>query len=163
MITGVMRRHHSFVTLLALALLPIGAQACGGGRSHRAATSPSPGAPPAKSSTPGESPASQGRGRVRATLRGANHDPVARANWIYTVRVTDSAGKPLSGTVLSQFVFSGQVVGRENPPSHQLRNGLLHDVMQFPAQAVGIPLSFETVVRTRLGSVTLDWPVMARR
>jgi hypothetical protein len=84
---------------------------------------------------------------------------VAKKNWTYTVTATDASGHPLAGTVLTEFVFGGQVVGRESPPTHPLKNGRLKDVVQFPPQSVGIPITFQTVVKTRLGSVTLDWPV----
>lgn len=89
--------------------------------------------------------------------------PVAGKAWRYSVTATDSGGHPLNGTVDTRFVFGGQVVGRESPPTHLLRNGRLHDDVTFPAQATGIPLSFEVVVRTKPGSVTLDWPVRVRR
>ncbi len=102
-------------------------------------------------------------GPVRATLRGENHAPVVNRNWSYTVSATDASGHPLEGTVLSEFVFAGQVVGRETPPTHPLKRGRFTDVLQFPARALGIPLTFQTVVRTRLGSVTLGWPVRVTR
>ena len=102
-------------------------------------------------------------GPVRATLHGADHTPVINKNWIYPVTVTDAAGHPLAGTVVSQFAFAGQVVGRETPPIHTLKDGHLRDVIVFPPRSLGVPLTFQTVIRTRLGSVTLAWPVKARR
>jgi hypothetical protein len=38
----------------------------------------------------------------------------------------------------------------------------LHDTLKFPAAAAGMPLTFQAVVHTRLGSITLDWPVTVR-
>ena len=84
-------------------------------------------------------------------------------NWVYVVRASDASGHPLSGTVDSEFVYSGQVVGRETPPTHPLKGGRLHDVIQFPPAAVGVPLTFQAVVRTPPGTVTLDWPVKVKR
>jgi hypothetical protein len=100
---------------------------------------------------------------MRATLRGESHSPRVGKPWHYSVTATDSGGHPLSGAVDTRFVFGGQVVGRESPPTHPLRNGRLHDDVTFPAQATGIPLSFEVVVRAKPGSVTLDWPVRVTR
>ena len=71
-------------------------------------------------------------------------------------------GQPLSGTVDIEFVFGGQVVGRDTPPTHTVVNGGWHDTLKFPATAVGMPLTFRAVVHTRLASVTLDWPVTVR-
>jgi hypothetical protein len=84
-------------------------------------------------------------------------------NWVYTITVTDANGRPLDGYVVSQFAFAGQVVGRETPPTHRLKHGRLRDVIQFPARTLGIPVTFEPVIHTHLGSVTLSWPVKARR
>ncbi len=98
-------------------------------------------------------------GPVRGTLVGHNHAPVVNQPWLYAIKVTDAAGHPLAGTVDVEFVFNGQVVGRDTPPTHKLRSGTWHDNLKFPAQATGIPLTFQTVVHTSLGSITLDWPV----
>jgi hypothetical protein len=98
-------------------------------------------------------------GPVHATLQGPNHAPTAGKLWHYTVRVTDASGKPLDGSVETEFTFAGQVVGKETPPIHRLRHGVLHDAVTFPADAVGHPLALATVVRTSAGSVALGWPV----
>jgi hypothetical protein len=98
-------------------------------------------------------------GPVRATLVAENHAPKVKVPWTYSVTVTDAAGHPLTGTVDVQFVYGGQVVGRDTPPTHPFKNGHWHDNLEFPAQATGIPLTFQTVVHTKLGSVALDWPV----
>jgi hypothetical protein len=102
-------------------------------------------------------------GGMRSSLHGANHAPKVNRLWHYSVQATTAARQPLSGTVESEFVFGGQVVGRESPPTHHLTDGRLDDSVTFPAQAVGIPLTFRVVVRTNLGLVTLDWPVKVTR
>jgi len=98
-------------------------------------------------------------GPVHSTLRGANHAPTVNRGWAYTVTATDAAGHRLSGTVDIEFVFEGQVVGRDTPPTHPITNGRWHDTLMFPADAVGEPLTFQAVVHTHLGSITLDWPI----
>jgi hypothetical protein len=102
-------------------------------------------------------------GPVRGTLHAANHSPIVNNNWPYSVVVTDAAGHPLSGTVDPEFTFGGQVVGHATPPTDPLRNGRWSDNLQFPAEGVGEPLTFQVVVHTRLGSITLDWPVTVKQ
>ena len=96
---------------------------------------------------------------MRASLHGPNHAPMVGKKWHYSVLATDPSGKALPGTVDTQFVFNGTIVGREAPPTHRLTNGRLNDKVTFPAQAVGIPLTFRVVVHTKTGSVTLNWAV----
>ena len=100
---------------------------------------------------------------MRAWLHGANHAPNVGKKWDYSVLATDQGQHPLAGTVDSEFVFGGQVVGHETPPTHPLSNGRLNDDVTFPAQAAGIPLTFQVVVHTKLGSVTLDWSVKVQK
>ena len=100
---------------------------------------------------------------MRASFHGENHTPTINKKWHYSVLATDTSGRPLSGTVDTEFVYGGQVVGRETPPTHPLRNGRLNDDVTFPPQSLGIQLSVRVVVHTRLGTVTLDWPVRSRK
>jgi hypothetical protein len=102
-------------------------------------------------------------GGLRASLHGENHAPTAATLWHYSVLATDASGHPLSGTVDTEFAFGGQVVGHEAPPTHGLSNGRLNDAVTYPARAVGFPLTFQVVVHTSLGSVTLDWAVKVHR
>lgn len=92
-------------------------------------------------------------------LAGANHTPKANQAWPYAVHVTAPDGRPLAGTVEIEFTFGGQVVGRDTPPVHPIRHGLWRDTLKFPSAAVGQPLTFQAVVHTKAGSVTLHWPV----
>jgi hypothetical protein len=77
--------------------------------------------------------------------------------------VTAASGSALSGTVETEFAFAGTVVGRESPPIHPLKNGVLHDTITFPSSAVGHPITLVTVIRTSAGSVALGWPVTAAK
>ncbi|MGO9754376.1 MAG: hypothetical protein ACLP22_23425 [Solirubrobacteraceae bacterium] len=79
--------------------------------------------------------------------------------WAYTVKVTDAAGGPLSGTVDIEFAFGGQVVGHDTPPTHPVRSGAWHGTLTFPAAAEGEPISVQAVVHTSAGSIALDWPI----
>ena len=136
--------------VLSIGALAGALAACGGGSSTSSSTSSSHSPP---------QPASA----IRGKLVGANHAPKVNVNWPYTVTVTDADGHPLNGTVTIQFTFAGQVVGRDTPPTHPLRNGRWHDNLKFPPQSLGQPISLQAVVRTPRGSITLDWPVKTTR
>ena len=99
---------------------------------------------------------------INATFAGENHAPKVNQAWSYSITVTDAKGHPMSGTVDIEFALAGQVVGHDTPPTHPIRNGRWHDTLQFPAQSVGVPLDVQAVVRTSLGSSTLDWAVKVR-
>jgi hypothetical protein len=101
-------------------------------------------------------------GPVRGVLTGENHAPKVKQAWHYSVKVTDAAGHPLSGTVDIEFAFAGQVVGHDTPPTHAVRDGRWQEKLKFPAAAVGQPLALQAVVHTSLGSITLSWPVTVR-
>ncbi len=163
-----MRTGRVLAVALSTVLVTLGAAACGGGgsksNSTKAPTAPASTTPPAPTA-PGQGggKASVSTGPVHGTLRGANHAPRINKAWSYAISVTDASSHPLSGTVDIEFVFGGQVVGRDTPPTHPVRNGRWHDELKFPAAAVGMPLTFQAVVHTRRGSITLDWPVTVRR
>lgn len=151
--------------LLASALvLALAAGGCGGASKSKSSTAASSSQPTSTASAPSPSGTSTvTTGPVRGTLTGPDHSPVAGKLWPYSVKVTDASGKPLAGTVDTEFVFAGQVVGRESPPTHPLVNGTLQDMVTFPPQSVGEPLMLQVVVHTSVGSITLDWPVTPRR
>jgi hypothetical protein len=158
-----MRSPHAHRALLAVALcLPLAA--CGSSSSSSSPTTTSTAATTttASSASAGGS-SSVTSGPVRGALRAPNHTPTANKKWPYSVTVTDAAGKPLSGTVDIEFVFGGQVVGHDTPPTHPVKNGRWHDLLTFPPAAIGQPLTFRAVVRTQDGSITLDWPVTVHR
>jgi hypothetical protein len=100
---------------------------------------------------------------MRATLHAESHAPTVNVYWHYSVLATDSSGHALSGTVATEFALSGTVVGHETPSSHPLTNGRLNDQVRFPAPAVGIGLTFQVVVHTPSGTVTLGWPVKVQK
>jgi len=137
--------------------LVFGAAGCGSSSSSSHSTST-----PATTST---AAASSGRaavttGPVHAKLTAPDHSPKVGKGWPYSVHVTDAQGHPLSGTVKIEFAYGGQVVGTDHPAVHPLRDGVWHDILTFPKEAVGYPLTFQVVVHTSAGSVLLGWPVM---
>lgn len=148
--------------LVAAVVLITSLAGCGGSSKSKITGTQSTASSRSASTPSGAGQASVSTGALRATLHGANHAPIAGKNWVYSVRATDTSGRPLSGTVDTEFTFAGQVVGHETPATHPLKNGLLTDSVTWPKQAVGQPLNLQTVVHTSKGSVTLDWPVTVR-
>ncbi len=155
------RRPIAFLPLIA-AIAISGAAGCGASSKPKAPQTQSTSASQTSKATSSNGGASVSTGAIRATLHGADRAPTAGKVWAYLVRVTDAAGQPLSGTVDTEFTFAGQVVGRETPPTHPLKGGLLTDTVTFPKESIGEPLALQTVVHTSRGSVTLSWPVTVR-
>jgi hypothetical protein len=151
-------------TLLSAVLLALALAACGGG-GHRSTTKSQTTTPSTTSTsqTPATGASSVTSGPVRGTLSAQNHAPKVGKSWRYSVTLTDAAGHPVSGTVDIEFVFGEQVVGRDTPPTHPVRNGHWTDTLKFPTDAVGEPLTFQAVVHTGVGSITLDWPITVQR
>jgi hypothetical protein len=144
---------------VSLILLVLGGTGCGG-KSKTTTTKTHPATTTSTTTTPTSSVST---GPVHGRLTAENHAPVVNKDWHYSLTVTDSGGHPLSGTVDIEFVFSGEVVGRDTPPTHPVTNGRWHDTVRFPADAVGEPLTFRAVVHTHLGTITLDWPITVRQ
>lgn len=154
-------------TVIAVVVAGLTAAGCGGSNSKHGTTSTH-----AKASTSHKSPGATAgtatsptitSGPVHASVHGANHAPVVGTHWAYTVHVTDASGKPLSGTVTTDFAFAGTVVGHETPPIHRLKDGVLHDTITFPSSAVGHPITLVAVIHTTAGSVAVGWPVTATK
>jgi hypothetical protein len=161
------RRSTWAVPVAAAAAIALGG--CGSSsKSSSSATSTPASTTTATSSTASSTPSASGgatvtTGPVHAALRANDHAPVANKAWPYTVLVTDASGHPLDGSVRIQFTFAGSVVGTDSPPVHPVKHGIWRDSLTYPTSAVGQPLTFQAVVTTSAGSVTLNWPVNVRR
>lgn len=150
--------------LLSAVPLVLGMVACGGSKSSSSTKSAAVASSRASiSQSSSSSSSSVTTGPVHAALRAQNHAPKVEVPWPYSVKVTDTAGHPLSGSVDIEFVFAGQVVGRDTPPTHPVKNGHWQDNLKYPPAAVGEPLTLRAVVHTRLGSVALNWPITVQR
>lgn len=128
-----------------------------------ASTNTGTGTSSSSSSGGGSGGAALSRGAVRGVLHASNHTPTVNKPWSYSVKVTDAAGHPLSGTVDIEFAFDGQVVGHDTPPTHPVTAGGWHGTLTFPPQSIGQPISLQAVVHTSAGSITLDWPVKVHK
>jgi hypothetical protein len=88
---------------------------------------------------------------IRVTLTADSHRPRVSKPWRYEVRVTDAAGKPVPARVHLQILFGGAPVGQVG--RHRVANGVWSETIgaganaPFPAQARGVRLVFQAVVR----------------
>ena len=147
---------------LAVVMLPVVLGACGG--STRTVTrSPLTNVSPTSTGRSSGASSSITTGPVHATLVGQDHNPVAGKKWIYRLTVTDAQGHGLAATIDTEFALQGAVVGHDTPPTHSLTNGRWKEALKFPAMSVGYPIDLRVVVHTKLGSVTVDWPVSVHK
>jgi hypothetical protein len=102
-------------------------------------------------------------GALRATLSGANHKPKVNQPWRYAIKLNNATGQPLSGTVEIEFLFAGQIVAHDKPPTHPITNGLWQSTLKLPPSALGYPLTLRAIAHTPAGSITLNWPITAQR
>jgi len=105
-------------------------------------------------------PASASAAPFKAVLHAPNHTPKVHAKWRITVDVTRGSQK-LSGSVRYEFLFAGQVVSHQS--GHKFRAGVYRDALVFPASAVGMQLTLDTIVKTKYGTVKLPWTVTTKR
>ena len=101
-------------------------------------------------------PATASAAAFKAHLTAPNHSPTANKPWPITVTATRGATK-LSGSVRYQFLLYGSVVSRQ--PGHSFTRGIYHDVLMFPSTAVGSSLTLRVIVKTKYGTVDLNWAV----
>jgi hypothetical protein len=104
--------------------------------------------------------------RWTARLTAPTHTPKARKPWRVKI-VARSGGRRLRGTVQYHFVYQGQVVSTQgchpNKPDPCSFNGVYRDLIRWPVRSVGIRLTFQATVRTKLGTKNLNYWVKVRR
>lgn len=135
---------------LVTPLVAFGASACGSSKPETTAR---------PSTTQTQTSATPAQGLV-ATLDAPNHTPKINQPWRITVTAHDASGKPVRAHVQYLFLFNGAVVARRD---NYAFDGSFHDVIQWPAQAVGLPLTFRAQVSSAIGSKALDYPVTVSR
>jgi hypothetical protein len=162
-------RLHSLGTVSLAAVLSLALTGCDAGKPTSAPTrAPVTTAATAAATTPPPAPAVTGgrlisTGALRATLSGENHTPTVNQPWRYSVTVSNAAGQPLSGTVSIEFLFGGQIVAHDKPPTHPLANGLWQSTLKMPTASLGYPLTLRAIAHTPTGSITLNWPITVRK
>jgi len=145
-----MRRWRLRVGVAAVVVgLAAGLAACGGSSSSKtASTATTPAPPPAT---------------IHLVLTATNHTPVANKPWYYTVRATNSAGKPVSATVHAQVLTQGQVVGQiDNGAVHNAPHGIWTEEVTWPPASVGQPLTMQVVVTALGTTATADYTIQVK-
>lgn len=94
------------------------------------------------------------------------HTPKARKAWPVKI-VAHSGRKKLRGTIQYHFIYQGQVVStagcHPGKPDPCPFNGTYRDTVRWPVRAVGIRLTFQATVKTKLGTKNLNYWVKVRR
>jgi len=107
---------------------------------------------------------------VTATMTSSSAKPVVDQPWRWTVRVKSGAGKPVAAKVRLQILLGSTVVGcwkrtamtqcsGANAGTWIAFRGKRTGVISWPAQSVGIKLTFQAVVVARTRTLRLRAPV----
>ena len=110
---------------------------------------------------------------VRATLRTSTPTPVVDEPWRWTVVVKDARGRPFAARMRLQILFGGVVVGcwkgtemtqcsGANSGTWIRFRGKRTGILTWPAQSVGVELTFRAVVSVGTKTVRLRAPVMVQ-
>ena len=137
---------------------------CGGSKSAE----PAPATPAATAVAYAGSTVTPASLPFSATLAALTHTPKVNATWRYTVRVTDRAGAPISARITVQIV---DPLGRPHPVEYDDTTekivdwpvtGVFRDFVLYPADARGVPLRFQVIVRAQGRVARLTYVVTAR-
>ena len=107
---------------------------------------------------------------IRATLTTTTPKPIVDQPWRWTVVVKSAAGKPLPAKMRLQILFAGTVVGcwkngamtqcsGANAGAWIVFKGKRSDVLTWPAQSLGVRLTFQAVVVAEKQTRRLRAPV----
>ena len=94
-------------------------------------------------------------GAVTASMHGSTHQPRVGPLWPVSFIVT-TAGRPAPASLEYEFLLAGQVVAHR---SHYRFAGRFHDTIEWPAAAVGYPLTLRAVIRAGGALLNLDYAV----
>ena len=97
-------------------------------------------------------------GEVTATMHGSSHTPTV-GNWPVHFTVT-RAGQPARASVGYEFLLDGEIVARR---SHYTFTGSFSDLLEWPATAVGYPLTLRAVITSGATVINLDYPIQVTR
>ncbi len=96
---------------------------------------------------------------VTATLRAPTHSPRVDVGWPIHFTVS-RAGVPVRASVSYEYLLGTQVVAHR---SHYTFTGHFSDIFDWPAGAVGYPLTFRAVIVSGGATLDLDYPVRVVR
>jgi hypothetical protein len=96
---------------------------------------------------------------VTATLRAPTHSPRVDVGWPIHFTVS-RGGAPARASVAYEYLLGTQVVAHR---SHYTFTGRFSDMFEWPAAAVGYPLTFRAVIVSEGVTLDLDYPVQVVR
>lgn len=114
-----------------------------------------------------------GAAPIRATLTTSTATPSVDQPWRYTVTVRSAAGKPLAARMKLQLLLGTTVVGcwkggemaqcfSRSAGEWLAFRGKRSGVLRFPAQAVGVRLTFQATVKALDETKRLRTPVTVK-
>jgi hypothetical protein len=98
-------------------------------------------------------------GTLTATMHAASHHPRVARPWPISFTAS-RGGHGVHARVHYEYLFAGRVVAHRATYTF---TGRFHDVLRWPASAVGYPLAFRAVVSSAGTSVNLDYAVQVAR
>jgi hypothetical protein len=103
-------------------------------------------------------------GPLRAGIVASTHTPVINAKWPLKATAT-LGGKPARATAEYQFLFGGIVVATQYPRSnkHFTFTGQFSDILVFPPDSEGQPLTLQVVVSSGVNTVRLAWLIDSKK
>jgi hypothetical protein len=106
------------------------------------------------------------RPAVNVSVVAPTHHPKVNKPWPVTVRVTDSAGKPLPARLTMRILFGGTAVGKVDDGKVYRFVGSWRETkaneITWPPASRGEPLQFEAIVTARGTKVKRTWSIVVR-
>lgn len=97
---------------------------------------------------------------VKATMQVSTHNPKVKQPWPLRITVTEG-GKSVKATVSYEWLYAGVVVA--GPRERQTFTGHFSENLEWPASALGKPLTFRALVVVGKATVDLDYTVTVIR
>ena len=99
----------------------------------------------------------------KAVFSAPTHHPIVNKNWPITVTVTDLAGKPVAATLQMNVLFAGAQVGQIDNGKIYHFVGRYHEIITWPMDSIGHPLTLQSVVTVKSKKKKLLWSVSVVR
>jgi hypothetical protein len=124
--------------------------------------------PAASGGAPGSPAGAHASTAWYARMTVATHTPRVNQKVPVKIVVRTRSGRRLSGTVQYHFIVGGGVVATRSchdtgsVPCH-FKRGIYRDTLKFPADAVGVRVTFQAIVKTNLGTKKRNYWIQVRR
>ncbi len=99
----------------------------------------------------------------KAVFSAPTHHPVVNKNWPIMVTVTDLADKPVAAMLQMNVLFAGAQVGQIDNGKIYHFVGRYHEIITWPMDSIGHPLTLQSVVTVKSKKKKLLWSVSVVR